>query len=101
MIQTITVDFNKIACVEKRVVNKAVYNKLQKLTMQKIIPDGTTLIHINQYNINKQSLEKKDGGLESKIPDVGGLVTTSVIDTKLGKLRIRFQQLQVWSKNEL
>ena len=27
--------------------------------LEKKIPDATTLIHINQYNIDKQNLEKK------------------------------------------
>ena len=28
--------------------------------LEKKIPDVSTLIHINQYNIDKQSLEKKN-----------------------------------------
>ena len=34
--------------------------------LEKKIPDGTTLIHINQYNTDKQNLEKKIGDVDKK-----------------------------------
>ena len=34
--------------------------------LRKKIPDATTLIHINQYNTDKQNLEKKIGDVDKK-----------------------------------
>ena len=45
----------------------------------------TTLIHINQYNTDKQNLEKNLGDVDKKIPDVSGLVTATVLNTKIGE----------------
>ena len=55
-------------------------------SLEKKIPDATTLIHINQYNAGKQSLEKKIGDVDKKRPDSSGLVTTTVLDTKISKV---------------
>ena len=44
--------------------------------LDNIIPDATVVIHINQYNTDKQNSEKKVGDVESKIPDNGGLMIT-------------------------
>ena len=38
-------------------------------SLEKKIPDAATLIHINQYNTDKQNLEKKIGDVDQKIPD--------------------------------
>ena len=50
------------------------------------IPDATTLIHINQYNTDKQNLEKTIGDVDEKIPDVSGLVITTVLNAKIGEV---------------
>ena len=42
-----------------------------------------TFIHINQYNIGKQCLEKKAEDVDKKISDVSSLVTTTVLNTKI------------------
>ena len=55
-------------------------------SLEKKIPDATTLIDINQYNAGKQSLEKKIGDVDKKRPDSSGLVTTTVLDTKISKV---------------
>ena len=34
--------------------------------LEKKIPDATTLIHLTQYNIDKQNLEKKIGDVDKK-----------------------------------
>ena len=48
----VSVDLTKISdVVDKLVVKNIKFNTL--------ISDATTLIHINQYNVNKQILEKK------------------------------------------
>ena len=36
----------------------------------KTISDETTLIHINQYDTDKQILKKNIGDIDKKIPDV-------------------------------
>ena len=50
------------------------------------IPDATTLIHINQHNTDKQNLEKTIGDVDEKIPDVSGLVITTVLNAKIGEV---------------
>ena len=50
------------------------------------IRDATTLIHINQYNTDKQNLEKTVGDVDEKIPDVSGLVITTVLNAKIGEV---------------
>ena len=42
--------------------------------MDKKISDATTLIHINQYNTNKETWKKIED-VDKRIPDVSGLVT--------------------------
>ena len=59
--------------------------------LEKQISEATTLIHINQCNTDtnkqiKQNLEKKIGDVDEKIPDVTGLVTTTVLHTKIEKV---------------
>ena len=50
------------------------------------IPDATTLIHINEYNTDNQNLEKTIGDVDEKIPDVSGLVITTVLNAKIGEV---------------
>ena len=49
----------------------------RKYTKQ--ILDATTLININHKITDKQSLEKKTGDVDKKIPDVSTLVTTTAL----------------------
>ena len=55
-------------------MRKANVNSLEKKN-----PDATRLIHINQYNRDKQNLEEKLEILV-KIPDMNALVTTTVLN---------------------
>ena len=60
-LKTIPVDLKKVSDVVSKEVGKNVkLNKLNtKVNNSEIkIPDGTTLIHTNQYNACKQNLEK-------------------------------------------
>ena len=41
--------------------------KTKVSNLEKKIPDGTTLIHVNQYNTDKQNLDKKNGDVDKKI----------------------------------
>ena len=61
-----------------------------------MVSDVSPVIQANQYKRDKQSLEKKIGKVENKIPDVSGLVTTTVLNTKIGiNLRTQYQILVV------
>ena len=49
----------KLLKIQKLATLKTTVNNLEKK-----IPDGTTLIHINQFNTDKQTLEKKIGDVD-------------------------------------
>ena len=73
------------------------YNKLNTKVnnLEKEIPDATTLIRINHYNTDKHNLEKKFEDIDKKISYVSSLVATTVLNTKLEKLKIKFLILVV------
>ena len=75
----------------KKVVKYTKFNTLKTKVsnLEKKIPDATTLIHINQYNTNKQNLEKKLKIQKNKIPDTSDLVTKTDLNTKIMKLRTK------------
>ena len=52
-----------------------------------------TLIHINQYNTDKQILEKKIADVDKKVPEVSGLVTTTVLNSEIGEVENKIQLL--------
>ena len=52
---------NEVAKITKFNTLKTKVNNIEKK-----IPDATTLIHINQYNTDKQNLEKKNGDVDKK-----------------------------------
>ena len=72
--------------VDNEIVKNKKFNKLETKVnnLENKIPDGTTLIHINQYNTDKENLEKK------KIPDTSSLVTTTVLSTKISEGENKF-----------
>ena len=56
-LKTIPVDLKKLSdVIDNEVVKKAKFNTLNTKVnnLEKKIPDATTLIHINQYNTDKQ-----------------------------------------------
>ena len=62
-LKPVPVDLKKLSDVApKEVVKNTKFNKLKiKVnSLEKKIPDATTLIHINQYNTDKQNLEKNN-----------------------------------------
>ena len=69
--------------MKNKVIKKTVYDKIKTNVnnLKQKIPDTTTLNHINQYNTDKQNLEKEIEGIDKKILDVSSLVTTTVLDT--------------------
>ena len=55
--------------VDNEVIKNTKFNTLKTKVnnLENKVPDGTTLIHINQYNTDKQNLEKKIGDVDKKI----------------------------------
>ena len=74
--------------VDNEVDKKTKFNTLKTIvnSLEKKIIDATTLIHINQYNTDKQILNKKIGDVDKKIPDTSRLVTTTVLNTNISKV---------------
>ena len=61
-LKTFPLDLKKLSdVVDNEVVTNTKFNTLKTRVnnLEKKIPDTTTLIHINQYNTDKQNLEKK------------------------------------------
>ena len=61
-LKTVPIDLKKLSgVVSTEVVKRAVYHKLNTKvnSLEKKIPDASTLIQTNQYSTDKQSLEKK------------------------------------------
>ena len=61
-LKTVPLELKKLSdIVDNEVVKNTKFNTLKtKINdLEKKIPDATTLIHINQYNTDKQNLEKK------------------------------------------
>ena len=73
--------------VDYDIVKNTKLNTLKRKVnrLEKKISDATTLIHINQYNTDKQNLEK-NGDVDKKILDRSGLVTTTVLTTKISEV---------------
>ena len=74
----------KTNIADNDVIKNTKFNSLKTTVnnLEKKIPDATTLIHINQYNTDKQNLDTKIRGVDKKIPDASGLVTTTVSEYK-------------------
>ena len=60
-------------------------------SLENKIPDATTLIQINQYKTDKQSLKKKVVIIDKEIPGVSGLVLLLLLMQKLVKLKTKYQ----------
>ena len=62
-LKTVPVDLTKLSdVVDDEVVKNTKFNTLKTKVnnLEKKNPDAITLIHINQYNTDKQNLEKKN-----------------------------------------
>ena len=86
-LKTVPVDLKKLCDVgDNEFVKNTKFNTLKTTVLtnlDKKIPDATTLIHIDQYNTDKQDLEKKLGDVDKKIPDTSVLVTATVLNAKI------------------
>ena len=68
-LKTIPVDLKKLNdVVDNKVIENAKFNTLKTTvnSLERKIPDATTLIQLNQYNTDKQNLEKKIGDVDKK-----------------------------------
>ena len=66
-LKIVPVDLEKLRYViESEIVKNTKFNTLKRKVnnLEKQIPDATTLIHVNQYNTDKQNLEKKVGDVD-------------------------------------
>ena len=94
----IPADLKKLSDIVANEVVKCAKLKTLKTKVNSLenkIPYATTLIQINQYNTEKQSSEKKIGDVDKKNTVYECLVTTTVLKTKLVKLRTKCQILVV------
>ena len=84
-LKTVPVDLKKVNdIVDNEAAKNTKFNtiKTKISSLEKKIPEATTLIHINQYNADKQNLEKTIGDVDKKIPDTRGLVTTKISEVE-------------------
>ena len=68
-LKTVPVDLKKLSdVVDNEVTKNAKFNtiKTKVNNLDKEIPDATALIHINQYNTDKQNLEETIGDVDKK-----------------------------------
>ena len=82
-LKAVPIDLKNLSdVVTNEFAKNAIFNTLNTKvnSLEKKIPDATTLIHINQYNTYKQDLEKKFGDVDKKIPD------TTVFNTKISEV---------------
>ena len=61
--------------------------KTKVIKVDKKIPDATTLIHINQYNTDKQNLEKKIGDVHKKYRTLMAQWLLLFFNTKISKVK--------------
>ena len=74
--------------MDNEVVESTKFNilKTEVYKLHKKIFNATTLIHINQYKTVKQNFENKFEDVDNKRRDVSGLVTASVLNTKIKEI---------------
>ena len=91
--KTAPLDLKKLSyVVDNEVVKNTEFNTLKTKVnnLEEKIPDATTFILINQYKIWR----KKIRDVDKKMPDESGLVTTTVLSTKINEVEnnTRYQQ---------
>ena len=85
-LKTVSVYLKKLSDVAaNEVLKNTKFNTLKTKanSLEKKISDATKLFHINQYNTDKQNLQKKNRDDDKQIPGTSGLVTTTVLNTKI------------------
>ena len=90
-LETVPVGLKKLSdVVAYKIVKNTKFNTLKaKISSLKKkipdIPDASESIHINQDNTDKQNLEKQIEDVDKKITYTSGLVTITVLNTKISK----------------
>ena len=85
-----SIDLKQLSDVVKNEVVKNTNFITMKMKVNKLdkkIPIVTCLIRINQYNTDKQNFDKKVRDVDKKIQHVTGLLTTTVLHTKIAKIK--------------
>ena len=88
-LKPVPINLKKLSdAVDNEVVKNTKLNTLNTKinNLEKKIPDATPLIHRNQYNKDKLNFETKIGYVYNKITDIRGLVTTTVLNTKISEV---------------
>ena len=88
-LKTVSVDLKKFSdVVDNEVVESIKFNilKTEVNKLYKKIFNATTLIHINQYKTVIQNFENIFEDVDNKRRDVSGLVTASVLNTKIKEI---------------
>ena len=91
-LKTVSVDLKKLNdVVHNEIVKNTKFNTLKTKVnnLEKKTSNETTLININQFNTDKQNSEEKIGNVDKKIPDTSGLVTTTILNTKLSEVEYK------------
>ena len=90
-LKTVIIDFKQLSdVVIEEVLKKKMYKKLNTRVnnLENKVLHETTLIHIKQFNNNKIIKKKKKLlTLIEKISDVSALMTTIVLNTKIGEVK--------------
>ena len=89
-LKTVIIDFKQLSdVVIEEVSKKKMYKKLNTRVnnLENKVLHATALIHIKQFNNNKINLEKNLLTLIEKISDVSALMTTIVLNTKIGEVK--------------
>ena len=87
-LKTVPVDLKKLSdAVDNEAVKNNKFNtlKVKVNNLEKKTLDSSSLIHINQYNTDKQNLGKKNWRCWQKIPDTSGSVTATVLKTEINE----------------
>ena len=87
-LKTVPVDLKKSDVLSKGVVKNTKFNKLNTE-----IPDAFTLIQTNRFNTDKQNLEKEIRDVDKQLLGVSSLVTSTVLNTKIGEVKNKIPDL--------
>ena len=89
-LKAVPVDLKKLSdIVDNEVVKNTKFDRLKTKVnnLEKKTPNATTLIHVSQYNTDQNIQCKKLEMVIKIVPDANGLVTTTVLNTKISEVR--------------
>ena len=103
-LKTVPVDMKKLSdAVDNEAVKNTKFNTLKAKVnnLERKTFDSTSLIHINQYNTDKQNLDKKNWRCWQKIPDTSGSVTTTVLKTEINEFENKIPDNSKYNTTEV